>query len=547
MKKSALALIVLVLVATLVSACGKKENDASGSANGSNGQDGSEPVSLSVMAPQSNSVQNLDVNQFSKHLEQKLNIKFKWQATPEAAFEDKKQLAMVSGDYPAVILNAAENKANQIKYGQQGVFVPLNELIEQHAPNIQKALEEVDGFKSAMTAPDGNIYALPKINECLHCTYYQRVWINTAWLDELGLKMPTTTDEFYTVLKAFKEQDPNGNGLADEIPFTTTANDAEWGDGVDPFLMNAFIYNDDNTYLSVKDGKVIYSPMQTEWREGLRYLNKLYQEGLIDKGSFTQNSDAVKQLANKEDPTVGVIAFAVIGSGVNYPRNKDYAVLPPLKGPAGVQLAGYNVGFGNGDFVITNKATEEEKIAAIRLADYLYSEEGTVISSYGFEGEGWKMAEEGQLDYNGNPAQYDVIPQPQVDKVNLANTWWQLGTIQMLNTIRESFVAPEDPLGEGDGAREYRFWLSAKQYEPFARPEVVYPKGLTIKPEDALTLSQIEKTLTDYVKTNMAQFITGNKSLDKNWDSYVDGFKGLQLEQYLNIRQAALDERNAAK
>ena len=71
-------------------------------------------------------------------------------------------------------------------------------------------MEEVSYLKSAMTAPDGNIYALPKVNECLHCTYGQRMWINTTWLEKLGLEMPTTTDEFYQVLKAFKEQDPNG-------------------------------------------------------------------------------------------------------------------------------------------------------------------------------------------------------------------------------------------------------------------------------------------------------------------------------------------------
>ncbi|MBD2870850.1 ABC transporter substrate-binding protein [Paenibacillus arenilitoris] len=553
MNKSLLQIIGLLLAAVLIlSACSgaATENNAnSSSGSGAAGKDAAsgKQVELSVFAPQEAGIENMDVNKFSKHIEEKLHIKFKWETTPGNAFGDKKQLLLASGDYPALILNAGATKADQIKYGQQGTFIPLNDLIEQYAPNIKQAMEEIPNLKESMTAPDGNIYALPRINECLHCTYFQRVWINKAWLDKLGLDMPTTTDEFYKVLKAFKEQDPNGNGKADEVPYSTSS-DGTWGGGVDTFLMNAFIYNDAGRYLSVNEGKVAYSAAQPEWKEGLKYLNKLFTEGLIDKGAFTQNADAVKQLANKPDPSVGVIGYANIGSAFllndENPRHKDYVVLPPLKGPNGVQLAGYAKGFGGGEFVITNKAAEEEKIAAIRLADYLFSEEGTVMTTWGFEGKGWKNAEEGQVDYNGNPAKYDVITKaPSASgEVTLDETWWQLGTMKMLNSIREAFVAPEDPLSAGDGARDYRFWLAAKQYEPFAKPEAVYPSDVFFKPEDALTISQIEKTLTDYVKSSMAQFITSNKDIDKDWDSYMEGFKGLQLEQYLKIHQDALDQ-----
>ncbi|MGE6578160.1 ABC transporter substrate-binding protein [Paenibacillus xylanexedens] len=539
MKRSGRLLLCLTLVMTIVlSACNDNKNkDSSAEAVTKDGA-----VRLSVLAPQGEAIEKLQINRFSKYIEEKLKIQFAWQTTPGGAYNDKKQLVLASGDYPAVILDAGMSKADQIKYGKMGAFIALNDLIKQYAPNIQKAIEEVEGVKEAATAPDGNIYAIPKINECLHCTYNQRVWINTVWLDQLGLSMPTTTDEFYEVLKAFKEKDPNGNGKADEVPFTTTPD--EWGGGVDAFLMNAFIYNDGSKYLSVKDDVVIYSAAQPEWREGLEYLHRLYQEGLIDKGAFTQNADAVKQLANKQDAAVGVVGYAIVTGGVKYPRNKDYAVLPPLKGPHGVQLSGYSAGIGQSDFVITNKATEEEKIAAIRLADYLYSEEGTILTTYGFEGDGWKKAESGQMDYNGQPAQYDVLlPASKTDgSVPLADTWWQLGTMQMLNSIRESFVAPEDPLAEGDGPREYRFWLAAKEYEPFANLDLVYPSNVNFKPEDALTISQIERTLMDYVDSNMAQFITGNKDITKEWDSYIAGYKGLQLEKYLQVYQDAYDE-----
>lgn len=97
-------------------------------------------------------------------------------------------------------------------------------------------------MKSSITAPDGNIYALPQINECYHCDNALKLWINKAWLDKLGLQLPTTTEEFYQVMKAFKEQDPNGNGKNDELPLT--GSDEMWAGNVSAFLMNAFIVDD---------------------------------------------------------------------------------------------------------------------------------------------------------------------------------------------------------------------------------------------------------------------------------------------------------------
>lgn len=541
MKTNMLKVMSLMLILTMVlSACAF--NDSSSVAD--TPQDPNKPVELSVFSPQTVGIENLDVNKFSKYLEEKLNIKFNWSTSPEAAFSDKKLLLLASGDYPSVILSAGMSKADQVKYGQQGAFIPLNDLIDQYAPNIKKAMTDLPYLKDGMVAPDGNIYALPKINECLHCTYYQRLWINTEWLEKLDLAMPTTTEEFYQVMKAFKEKDPNGNGKSDEIPFTTSNSD--WGGGVDTFLMNAFIYND-GTGLLIKDGQVIYAPMQPEWKEGVKYLHKLFEEGLMDKAAFTQNVDAVKQLANKPDVVVGSIGTANIGgifevNDNNNTRHKAYDVVPPLKGPDGVQLAGYTVGAGAGQFVITNKATTEEQIAAIRLADYLFSEEGTVLTTWGFEGEGYKKAESGELDYNGNAAKYNVVAKEQSEsgQNSLANTWWQLGTMQMLNSIRESFVAPADPFE--NGAIDYRLWLAAKKYEPFAKPEIVYPTDVFIDPMDALIVTQMSKTLSDYVESNLAQFVTGNKDIDKDWDNYISGFKGMQLDAYLAAYQKALDK-----
>src|SRR5699024_5491180 len=119
---------------------------------------------------------------------------------PNQGQAQRKQLMFAGGDYTDVFLhgNHAEEgltRTEQQRYGSQGILLPLNDLIAQHAPNIKKALDEIPYLEPEITAPDGNIYALPEISSCYHCNYSQKMWINTDWLERLGLEMPTTTEQ----------------------------------------------------------------------------------------------------------------------------------------------------------------------------------------------------------------------------------------------------------------------------------------------------------------------------------------------------------------
>lgn len=162
-----------------------------------------------------------------------------------------------------------------------GVIIPLNDLIDEHAPHIKEVLENNDYYRAMNTAPDGNIYGLTGLNECFHCSYPNKMWINTKWLDQLGLAQPTTPEEFKAVLEAFKTQDPNGNGKADEVPLSGSVEN--FGVHVIPYLMNGFIYNDDRTYLIMKEGQVDTAANKPEWREALAYIKSLYDGGSLTR------------------------------------------------------------------------------------------------------------------------------------------------------------------------------------------------------------------------------------------------------------------------
>jgi putative aldouronate transport system substrate-binding protein len=271
-------------------------------------------------------------------------------------------------------------------------------------------------------------------------------------------------------------------------------------------------------------------------------MNKLYSEGLIDMGAFTQNADAVNQLANQEqDNIMGSLTTALLSYALSpddsTPRHKDYVTVPPLKGPSGVQQANVQSSVTSGQFALTNKATEEQQIAAIRLVDFLFTEESILLQELGPEGMGWRKAEEGELDFDGKQAKYTRLPVEAAQTHN--NGWEQIGPSLRTFEYRASFTAPVDPLSaDGYGTRLHQ--ETKNNYEPYATT-VAYPTGVFINLENASEAAQLKTTIADYIETNLAQFVTGTQDIDKDWDSYIKGFEGLQVERYLEIYQEAYD------
>ncbi len=172
-------------------------------------------------------------------------------------YKEQLNLALASGDLPDVIMNVDVSPEQQMIYGEQGIFVSFTDLIEKYGDNTKKIFQEMPEVKGAITAPGNKIYSLPYINECYHCSLDYKMYVYKPWLDKLGLKEPTTTEEFYQMLKAFKEKDPNGNGKADEIPLVggISTGSGPSKSQIDVWIMNSFIYDDGYKRMLVKDGK----------------------------------------------------------------------------------------------------------------------------------------------------------------------------------------------------------------------------------------------------------------------------------------------------
>ena len=122
--------------------------------------------------------------------QEKTNVQSTWQLVPEEEAEGRLNLMLASGEIPEMIFGIV-TPSQQALYGAQGLFLPLNDLIEEHAPNLKKAFEIYPGMRETLTAPDGNIYGMLTLEDCYHCSMSQKLWIYQPWLDALGLEMPT--------------------------------------------------------------------------------------------------------------------------------------------------------------------------------------------------------------------------------------------------------------------------------------------------------------------------------------------------------------------
>ena len=292
------------------------------------------PVTLSMMGPKAAIHGPWDQLRLFTEMEELTNIDFTFITPPQESFEERKNLVFASGDLPDVFFGAL-TPADEITYGSQGLLVPLEELIPQYAPSVQRLLDENPEIRLSITAPDGHIYSLPYIVDVPR-DLTGKVWINRTWLEALGLEMPRDVEAFREALAAFGTQDPDPQ--VEEIPMSGA------GLGAVRFaMMSAFGFiGEDN--INVRDGTVVFTKTQPAYREYLAFMRGLHEEDLLDPQIFTDT--VAQQNAKGANGQLGVFSAAGAFVTVGTERDADYVALPP---PDQRTQPGAGLVAGNGD------------------------------------------------------------------------------------------------------------------------------------------------------------------------------------------------------
>ena len=516
-----------------------------------------EPITLTVFAP-ANTEGSWEDNAQVKELEEATGIHLEWQTCASSDnVQEKLSTMFASGEMPDIILTGVSSgnrydKATEQALGEQGLVLPLNDYLDTVSVGYKQAFEEIDGLKEYITTPDGNIYSLPNIDGSLHVQYNMKLWINTQWLDNLGLDMPTTTEEFYEVMKAFKEQDANGNGDPnDEIPLSTVTSGA--GTQIDGFLMNPFQLTSETNKLYVDNGKVTFAPAQEGYKEGLKYLNQLYAEGLLNPESFTQDkNNQVNVNEAGEECVIGAFLAQRPGYACDLttePYSKkweQYQSLAPLTGPDGQCVASWNpyIMFETGMTFITSSCSNPE--AAFRLLDYISTQ--TYRSSLGIEGVHYNLLDSTTAEVGMDGETKALYKRTDADSTNQS-------LLQLTALIRTpEFLAAEatnpnpyaDDVKPLNGRQVVMYKASLEHQKVQQSLDSVMP-DLYMSQADSSEMSLIKTNVMDTQKEYMVQFITGAKDIDAEWDSYLKALDNVGLARYLELLQKAYDESAFAK
>ncbi|GGP16803.1 extracellular solute-binding protein [Oceanobacillus neutriphilus] len=458
--------------------------------------------------------------------EEMTNMDITWNMVPADGLEEKRNLALASGDLPDVFYSANLPVSDVQKYGGQGTFIPLNDLIEEYAPNIKKVLDENPDIRKGITFPDGNIYSIPTVYspDFSSLLIGAKGWVNGDWLEQLDMDNPETTEEFYEYLKAVKETDLNGNGKNDEIPLSSVAEMSR----IIHWISGAFGVQNRGQLHTLIDSdpdseEIRFYPIDDQYKEMLTYLNKLYEEELIEQNIYSLEVD--QHLANAADDLYGAVQF--YNPMELYGKEVGGQFIPgnALEGPDGTKMY---TGITSpvlslGNFLITSENENPE--AALRWIDYFWSEEGQKMFFMGIEGVTYEETDEGpQLteEITDNP---DGLTLTQALAEYIINPGGNHPVIITDDFFTGSENAPTDV-------------EAAEQLEPYLIEEI-WP-AFTYTAEENDRIAVLETDLQKYVEEMQAGFITGENGFSE-WDTYVETVKNMGYDEYMEIQQAAYE------
>lgn len=521
---------MMLTVMLMLSACGGGKSETGGPDSNNKEEQPKKLSSLTYWAPMSGqaaaTMKSYNEIETYKELQRITGVAVDFQHPPQGQEAEQFSL-MVSADKLPDVIEYSWNlyPGGPEKALKDGKIIDLKNLIEEHAPNLKKILDDHPDWKKQITTDDGNIIAFPFIRSVdEHRIFYGPV-IRQDWLDYLKLDKPETLDDWYNVLKAFKDGDPNQNGKADEIPLYISEDNVT--------LSNMFIgaWGISNGFYQ-ENGVVKYGPAQPEYKEFLAYMNKLYADGLLDKDFAVTDGKIfdAKMTGNQ----IGAAPLFVVG-GLG-----KYMNLMSEKQP-GFQLEGIgypviNKGdkplFGQRDYAVTglgaaisssNKNIEE----TIKWLDFAYGEEGNLLFNFGKEGVSYTME-------NGFPKYLPEVlkdpgglPLQQSQAKHNRSNW----NGPFVSDVRNSKQGIDTPAMEN----AKKVWA-----EPTGEKQLPL---ITPSREESSKYSSIMTDINTYKGEMYVKFIIGSESLDQ-FDKFVNTLESMGIAEATKIQQAALDRYN---
>lgn len=467
-------------------------------------------------------IPDLSQNEVYQELEKLTNVKIEFIHPPEGQETEHFNLMISSGDLPDIIEQGERYKGGIDKAIADGIYIRLNELVDKYAPNFKKIIESNEELKKQVYSDEGNLLGFGMITSDVPGTSLEPTaenpwcgpFIRKDWLDELGMEIPTTIDEWYTALKAFKEQ------MNAEVPMI-------WNNaiGMEPST-GAFVSAFDiGPGFYIKNGEIKYGPIEPGFKEYLQLVNKWYEEGLIDRDFPTRDAKSIDALvmsgkvgAKLQDGTALVLKARAVGiefAGAPYPKKNENSEIH-WRYKNNICRANYGV--------ITSKCKNPE--VAVKWFDYHYTEDGFKLFNFGVEGKSYTG-----IDEKGRPKYVEYISKNNYQDFDRYNSVFRLHNGPYLKSDLRS-----NPRRWMEDLEQYRITWNNQPADYVLPP-------ITLTAEEGAEYAKIMSDIEAYRNEMMLKFIMGQEPLDK-FDEYVNNIKAMNIDRVIEIYKAALDRYN---
>lgn len=515
--KKGTAVTMTAILALSMAGCGKKESEVAGAPDNTLSIWGQSTVWLPANETK------LDGIPFFDALQEQTGVKIDLQA---ASGDPKQQFnLMIAGgkeNLPDLIDNADFFEGGVAAAYDKGYIIELNDLIDKYAPNYKKYLEEHPEIDKLVKTDDGKYLTFPMIRASDELCCFNGLIIRKDWLDQAGLTVPETMDEWYQALTVFK------NDFGAAAPFVMDAKN-RWH-----YSNFAQAYGTNYEYFQ-KDKTVTFGPIEPGFKDFLAEMNKWYTEGLIDPNYLTADQKA--RDAAMTTGRAGALWYAVGGGIGKYmeavtPTDPNYELVgapsPTLK-KGDTPIIGFknNNAAMNGMAISSNCKNVE---LAVKFMDFGYGEKGHELFNFGIEGESYTMVD-------GKPVYADVIMKnpdgltvSQAMSYYIGSSHMNAGFVQDLDYYNQYLARPQQ-------REAVTVWSKTEAADYLLPP-------LSHTTEETATLSQLETDIWTLVDENVAYFITGERPLEE-FDTFVEEVKSLDVDTVIAVKQAALDRYNA--
>ncbi|MBW3093511.1 extracellular solute-binding protein [Bifidobacterium sp. 82T10] len=477
---------------------------------------------------------------WAKELAKEAGVDITWQNTGDSAWTNQRNAILASGDLADITIRGFSPSDAQ---RNAGAFEDLSKDLDK-LPNVQ-AFFKAKPLARKLVEKDGTIYTLPSSRGKAYQASGQHMLINKAWLDKLGLEVPKTWDELTKVLEAFKTQDPNGNGEADEYPIDLRPLDtSNLGNWWSPFLflnstgiVTQFNNGPSSSGIYVENGKVKNWAISDEFRQVIEYLHQLTADGLAPSTWVTKQIDTYWNEIKGDGEKVGKVGVLFTWDQSNIANwgtslNEEYIGIPVPAAPGVSQSEvvwdasrEYNE---YEDYKLSMSANTKYKDACLKVINLLYSEKYSVQQLRGTISEGY-LKQDGHT-YTVEQKFYDAANEGKTPALEDRLAGWIPDDVTIVNDTAADSMQKIDRVYDD-------------QYANYDMTKDAMPIYVRLDSADTNTFANNNAAIYDYAIPVISSWIVKGGLDDASWNAYVKQLKSLNIDQNTEMWQKAYDEQ----